>query len=60
MLRILVALGVAAAILLQASAFVATKSEGLDHDVAVASTITESFKLGAVSGPDQGPARLLP
>jgi hypothetical protein len=60
MLKILVALGLGAAILLQASAFVATKSGELDHDSAVASTVTQSFRLGTVSGPNKGPAQLLP
>jgi len=60
MLKILVALALGAAVLLQASVFVATKSEGLDHDSVVLTTVTQTFRLGPVSGPDRGPARLLP
>ena len=60
MLKILVALVLGAAILLQASVFVATKSEGLDHDSVVSTTVTQAFGLGTVSGPARGPARLLP
>lgn len=60
MLKILLALGLGAVILLQAAVFVATKSEGLDHDSVVSSTVTQSSRLGTVSGPDEGPARLLP
>ena len=60
MLKILVALALGAAVLLQASVFVATKSEGLDHDSVVSTTVAQTFRLGTASGPDKGPAQLLP
>jgi len=60
MLKILVALALGAAVLLQASVFVATKSEGLDHDSVVSTTVNQTFRPGPVSGPEKGPAQLLP
>ena len=60
MLKILAALVLGAAILLQASVFVATKSEGLDHDSAVSTTVTQTYRLGTISGPAKGPERFTP
>ena len=58
MLKILVALGLGAAILLQASAFVATKSGGFEHGAMASGPAgqIQSVRLG----PASGPVRLLP
>jgi hypothetical protein len=58
MLKFLVALGLGAAILLQASAFVATKSGGFERD-AMASGPAGQTQLVRL-GPTSGPVRLLP
>ena len=62
MLKILVALGLGAAVFLAVATFVASEWGGLDRDSVASGTMIQAqpIQLGSVSSLDRGPARLVP